>query len=217
MARATSDLQQAREAIGPEIDPQQAAGTVFENQGHLKMVTQCKTTHSAADWLQLEHGIYFAYNLVSDYSYRVRRVDVTFHDTESSRWERKQSAFLIEPTEEAAARLQRDVVRPPRAKDNQFNKKETANSALLQFLIGNTDYAIKRGSSGEGCCHNARLLAPAGSQSDWIAMPYDFDKAGIIPTEYALPDLQFRIRSVTELIYRGFCWHHDELIESIKL
>ncbi|MFT5500337.1 MAG: hypothetical protein ACI88G_000466 [Woeseiaceae bacterium] len=199
------------------IDPQQAAGTVFENQGHLKMVTQCKTTRSAADWLQLEYGIYLAYNQVSDYSYRARRVDVTFHDTESERWERKQSAFLIEPTADAAARLQREVIRPPRANANQFNKKETANSALFQFLIGNTDFAIKRGPSGEGCCHNNRLLAPAGSQGDWIALPYDFDQAGLINTDYALPDAQFRIKKVTARLYRGFCWHHDELIETVAL
>jgi hypothetical protein len=199
------------------IDPQQAAGTVFENQGHLKMVTQCKKTQSAADWLQIEHGIYLAYNQVSDYSYRVRRIDVTFHDTESGRWERKQSAFLIEPTEGAAARLQREVVRPPRTDANQLNKKETANSALFQFLIGNTDFAIKRGPSGEGCCHNNRLLAPAGSQVDWVALPYDFDQAGVINTNYALPDLQFRIKKVTARLYRGFCWHDDELKDSIAL
>lgn len=199
------------------IDPKQAVGTVFENQGRLKMVTQCKINLSGADWLQLEHGIYLAYNQVTEYSYRVRRIDVTFHDTESERWERKQSAFLIEPTEEAAARLQRDEIRPPRAKENQLSKKETANSVLFQFLIGNTDFAIKRGPSGEGCCHNMRLLASPGSQSDWVALPYDFDQAGIIHTTYALPDAQFHIKKVTARLYRGFCWHDDELTESIAL
>lgn len=199
------------------IDADQAAGTVFENQHHLKMVTQCKTTGSAADWLQLEYGIYLAYNQVTDYSYRARRIDVTFHDTESERWERVQSAFLIEPTEKAAARLQREVVRPPQTKANQLNKQETANNVLFQFLVGNTDFAIKRGPSGEGCCHNNRLIAAAGSQSDWIALPYDFDQSGLINTDYALPDVRFHIKKVTQRMYRGFCWHDDELRDSIAL
>ncbi len=199
------------------IDPQQAVGTVFEHQRRLKMVTKCRRNRPAADWLLLEYGIYLAYNVITDFSYRARRLEVTFRDTTSDRWERVQTAFLIEPTGEAAERLQRQVIRPPNVSANQFNRVEMAHNALFQYLIANTDFAVKRGPVSEGCCHNGRLLAPAGVRKDWIVLPYDFDQAGVINTEYALPDSRFRIRGVSTRLYRGFCWHNDELPESIAL
>ncbi|MBT6208695.1 MAG: hypothetical protein HOI35_01565 [Woeseia sp.] len=61
------------------------------------------------------------------------------------------------------------------------------------MLIANTDFSVKKGPSGEGCCHNGRVLATLGEQRAWIILPYDFDQAGIINTDYALPneDLDF--------------------------
>ena len=48
-------------------------------------------------------------------------------------------------------------------------------------------------------------------------MPYDFDQSGIINTEYALPSLDFHIRSVRQRLYRGRCAHNQQLGETIAL
>lgn len=199
------------------IDTDRAAGTLFAGQRRLKMVTQCKRRGSAPDWLLIEHGIYLAYNEITDFSFRTRLIEITFRDTESAKWEEAQTAFFIESVDEAASRLQRKAIRPPNISPEQFNKREMAHNALFQFLIGNTDFAVKRGPSGEGCCHNGRTLAEPGKQEDWVVLPYDFDQAGVMNTSYALPDERFRIRTVTTRLYRGFCWHNDELMESIAL
>jgi hypothetical protein len=61
------------------------------------------------------------------------------------------------------------------------------------------------------------VLAEQGSQVDWIVLPYDFDQAGIINTDYALPDERLGIKTVTSRLYRGFCWHSDLLPEAITL
>lgn len=193
-----------------------ARGTVFEGLHNLKLVTHCKSGQRASDWLLQEYGAYLGYNVISDYSFRVRRVETVYLDTESSRFKREETSFFIEPVEEAARRLERVTLRPPNVEQNQLNKVETARSALFQYLIGNTDYAVKRGPRGEGCCHNGRVLAPVGEQSDWIVLPYDFDQAGIVQTDYALPDERLRIRSVKDRLYRGFCWHNAELADAIK-
>ena len=29
-------------------------------------------------------------------------------------------------------------------------------------MIGNLDWSMRAGPAGEGCCHNSRLIAPAG-------------------------------------------------------
>jgi hypothetical protein len=199
------------------VDTGQAEGSVFAGQHKLKVVTQCERSSYGKDWLLLELGIYRAYNVITDYSYRVRRLQVTYQDVGSKRWERIQPAFIIESTGEVAERLQRKSIRPPSVNIEQYSVVETAHNLLFQYLIGNTDFAIKRGSSGEGCCHNGRVLATPGSQDNWVALPYDFDQAGLINTKYALPSKQFSISRVTRRLYRGFCSHNDALRDSITL
>jgi hypothetical protein len=92
-----------------------------------------------------------------------------------------------------------------------------AHGMLFQYFIGNTDFAVKRGPIGEGCCHNGRVFAHAGAQQDFNIVPYDFDQAGMVNTDYARPDKRLRINRVTTRLYRGFCWHNDQLAESIGL
>lgn len=194
-----------------ELSKSDTAGTIFEGQTRLKMVTQCTKRRDAEKWLLQELGIYRAYNEITDYSYRVRRLDVTYIDRESSRWKRIQPAFFIESTDEAANRLQLDSIRPPTIEPAQFNQTELAKNMLFQLLIANTDFSVKRGPSGEGCCHNGRVFAQPGEQKNWIILPYDFDQAGLIDTDYALPDRRLGIRGVTNRLYRGFCWQSNAL------
>jgi hypothetical protein len=184
-------------------------GTIFEGRRRLKMVTQCRRGSSARNWVQQEFGVYRAYNVLTEFSYRVRMLEVTYTDTNSNSRERVQPAFFIEPTGEVADRLQRKSIRPPEIKPAQFDESTTILGTLFQYLIGNTDFSVKRGPEGEGCCHNGRVLAPAGEQDGWVVLPFDFDQAGIINTDYALPDRRFAIRNVTSRLYRGYCWQNE--------
>lgn len=199
------------------LDESETTGTVFEGQHRLKIVTQCNKRSDGKKWLLQELGIYRAYNAVTDYSYRVRPFDVTYIDSDSSRWKRSQVAFFIEPTGKMADRLQLDSVRPPTIRPVQYHLAELANNLLFQLLIANTDFSAKSGPSGEGCCHNGRVLTVRGQQQNWIVIPYDFDQAGIINTDYALPDRRLGIRAVNSRLYRGFCWQSDSLQDAMDV
>ncbi len=192
-------------------------GTVFEDQRKLKMVTRCGRGSDMEAWLYQEYGIYRAYNVITDLSYRVRKLEVIYRDTESKRWKREFPAFFIESTRAVAARHNRVSIRPPYIEDNQYDLRETTNKLLFQYLIANTDFAVKKGPSGEGCCHNGRVIGERGSQSGWVVLPYDFDQAGIVNTDYALPDKRLRIRTVSTRLYRGFCWQNESLPDTIGL
>lgn len=198
-----------------EFEPAETKGTLFEGQKRLKMVTHCKRGKDGERWVLQELGIYRAYNVVTDYSYRVRRLDMTWRDAASQRWEREGPAFFIEDTDDLAARVGRQNIRPPEVQTEQYHLAETTHHILFQYLIANTDFSVKRGPQGEGCCHNARVIAEPGSQANWIVVPYDFDQAGIINTSYALPGRRLGIRRVTQRLYRGFCWQNDALADSI--
>lgn len=199
------------------FDPNETEGTLFEGQRKLKLVRQCTRGRKGQDWLLLEYGIYLAYNAVTDYSYRVRKLTVTYRDTESSGRERTQVAFFLEDDSSVARRLNRERIRPPEVKLAQMDPVETTHNLLFQYLIGNTDFAVKKGPKGEGCCHNGRVIAAAGEQRNWVVLPYDFDYAGIINTDYALPGMGLPLKRVTTRLYRGFCWQNDLLPDSIKL
>ena len=200
-----------------KFNPDETEGTLFEDQRSLKLVTKCMRDRSAEDWVYLELGAYRAFNVITPNSYRARQLIVTYRDTERSGREQVRPAFLLEPDSQVEKRLGLERIRPPRVDPAQMSVTEVTHNLLFQYLIGNTDFAVKRGPAGEGCCHNGRVFARAGTQQDWIILPFDFDQAGIINTSYAIPYERLEIRRVTSRLYRGFCWQNEELNESIRL
>lgn len=199
------------------FDPDETRGTLFEDQRGLKLVTRCMRTSSGADWVHLELGIYRAFNVITENSFRARRLNIIYRDTESRRRDRVQPAFILEPDRQLGKRIGRKRIRPTQVDPVQMSARETTNNLLFQYLISNTDFAVKRGPSGEGCCHNGRVFARPGEQRDWIIVPFDFDQSGLINTNYALPDERLPILRVTSRLYRGFCWQNETLPESIGL
>jgi hypothetical protein len=190
-------------------------GTLFEGQHELKLVRQCVRDRNARNWLHLEYAIYRAFNVITDYSFRVRKLNVTYRETGKGGGA-TQPAFFIEDEGNLAQRLNRERIRPPEVEHEQMEVVEITNFMLFQYLVGNTDFAVRRGPKGEGCCHNGRVIAEAGKQKDWVIVPYDFDYAGIIDTDYALPSLKLPIKQVSQRLYRGFCWQNDLLPASIE-
>lgn len=192
-------------------------GTIFAGQKRLKIVTQCKKGDSGEKWLLQELGIYRAYNVISDYSYRTRRIDITYRNSESKGRDRTQAAFFIESTGEMADRLRLDSIRPPTIQNFQYEPTELTNNLLFQLLIANTDFSVRVGPTGEGCCHNGRVLTIPGGQDNWIVVPYDFDQAGVINADYALADRRLGIRRVTQRKYRGYCSQNELLPAALDL
>jgi hypothetical protein len=199
------------------FDPRETAGTLFEGQRNLKLVRQCKRGKASRDWVYLELGVYRAYSVITDYSFTSRQLNVTFRDTESGNREYVQPGFFLEDDKRLAKRVNRQRIRPPKVEFGQMAAVATTHKLLFQFLIGNTDFAVKRGPSGEGCCHNGRVIAEDGKHDDWIVVPYDFDYAGIINANYAAPAEALPISRVTTRLYRGFCWQNETLPDSIEL
>ncbi|TDJ36951.1 MAG: hypothetical protein E2O53_02690 [Gammaproteobacteria bacterium] len=199
------------------FNPDETRGTLFEDQRSLKLVTRCMRTSSGTDWVYLELGIYRAFNVITENSFRARQLNITYRDTESRGRGRVQPAFILEPDHQLGKRTGRKRIRPPKVDAVQMSARDMTNNLLFQYLIGNTDFAVKRGPSGEGCCHNGRVLARPGEQRDWIIVPFDFDQSGLINTDYALPDERLPIRRVTSRLYRGFCWQNAVLPESVAL
>jgi hypothetical protein len=192
-------------------------GTLFAGQNKLKVVTRCRTGDKFERYLLQEFSIYGAFNVLSDRSFRVRMLNVTYVDTSGKRKDETHSSYFIETDKEVAARYgmeDRDIEKA------QFSKLDPAHASklsLFQYLIGNTDWSMTSGPPGAGCCHNNKLIVTPGSESGWILLPYDFDQSGLINTSYSEPSEMLGIRSVRTRVFRGRCSNIDQLADTIVI
>jgi len=199
------------------FEKKQVKGTIFAGQKKLKIVTQCKSGKGYLDFLRHEYGIYKAYNVVADPSFRVRLVSIMFRDAQKKRKDEVHVAFFIESIKEVAARLDMESVKHNKIPPAHLNPANSSIYELFQFLIANTDWSKTKGPGDEECCHNGKVLRTPGTDSGWVVLPYDFDQAGLINVPYAVPHERLPIRRVTQRLFRGRCEFIDHMDATIEL
>jgi hypothetical protein len=183
-------------------------GTLFAGSNKLKLVTHCRngsTPNSQA--LLKEHLAYRIFNQVTDNSYRVRLMRVTYVDSDRKDRKRTYFAFLIEHREQVAKRIGFAVNSMEAAEIKLLDPVQTNLGSVFQYMIANTDFSPIRAAAGEPCCHNNVLF---GDQNGAIlGIPYDFDMSGIVNAPYAVPNPRFGLRNVRERLYRGRCVNNE--------
>ena len=182
----------------------ETGGTVFEGQNKLKLVTHCSDSEAAQANLLQEYTAYKIFNLISDISYKVRLVRVTYTDTdEPEKGETFVSyGFFIESSSELADRAGGETVEEPAVYLSSFESRHAAAVFVFQYLIGNTDWSLVANEADEFCCHNGDLF---NIGPDRYVVPYDFDLSGLVNASYARPDSSLHMRNVTQRRYRGYC------------
>ncbi|WP_255594371.1 hypothetical protein [Pontibacter sp. HSC-14F20] len=184
------------------------AGTIFEGQNKLKLVTHCV----GEEYVLREYLVYKVYNLLSEESYRVRLCQVTYQDSIGRRKEEVRYAFLIEDDKAMAKRTKLKLIPGKRIIGMEhLNQLAMARLALFQYMIGNTDWSVPYR-------HNIDLLAP-DSLSVPTPVPFDFDYAGIVGTPYAAPPPELGIKSVKERLYRAYSFPenvHREVVNTFN-
>jgi hypothetical protein len=196
-----------------------ATGTTFRGQKSLKMVTHCEKGSIYEQYYLLEMVIYEMYRQLTDYSFRVRPLKISYQDTKNDKVDGPRFAFLIEDDSDVAERHDLKKLKIPRISHRRLESDVTGIFALFQYMIGNVDWAALQGPDPEECCHNVKLIAPRPlADDDWVyPVPYDFDSAGLINAKYAAPPDGLPIKNVTQRLYRGYCWHNDGLDKAREL
>ncbi len=186
------------------------AASLLAGQRRMKLVTHCRGSAGFQQYLLLEYAAYRIFNLLSPTSYRARLATINYVEP-NGRNLTTRLGFFIEDTADVARRNGlRQAVVGDRIPSQQLEARQAARVALFQYMIGNLDWSMRAGPAGEGCCHNARLLAGAGGAM--VPIPYDFDYSGLVDAPYAVPPEQFKIRSVRSRVYQGFCRHNGAAI-----
>ena len=190
----------------------QVAGTLFDQQNKLKMVVHCKDSGRYQQSVLREYLAYRILNALTDRSFQVRLLDVTYVDSENRRPRMVRSAFLIEHENRLADRLgmQRLNIFPERVADIQADHLNL--TSIFQYLIGNTDFSPILGSKGE-CCHNYSLFGT--DDGPLLAISYDFDLSGFVNTPYAKPETGLGIDNVRQRLYQGFCVNNRHVEASV--
>lgn len=183
--------------------------TLFHKQDKLKLVTHCKVTSRYEQALLREYLAYRILNVLTDVSYRVRLMKITYVDTEGKHNDVTQHGFVIEHKDRFSKRIGAEPLDIPKTSVRALDSKYTNLSSIYQYMIGNTDFSPIRAAPGESCCHNFELFGNEGEAI--LAVPYDFDQSGLVDAPHAVPNERFKLSSVRKRLYRGRCVNNEHL------
>lgn len=195
------------------FDEESRKGTPFQGEGSLKLVTHCD---DGRRWLQynvLEMIAYRLYNLMTEYSFRIRPLQIRYRDVDRDKEAEARFGFVIEDVDQLAERNGMQEIETGRISPSRLEPRAVSQAAVFQYLVGNLDWSALTGPGGE-CCHNVKLIGVSADAEHFVPVPYDFDATGFVDAHYAVPPEGLRVRSVRTRLYRGYCAHNDYLAET---
>lgn len=162
----------------------------YDSLDILKLVLQCRSNKGTISYVNKERLIYDLYGLIDTASMRAKIVNVEFWND----GEKKESlaGFLVETEDHYSKRLDSKIAESGKLNDSILKRDHYLKMTFFQYMIGNVDWAIRDK-------HNVEIIQTA--QGKYIAVPYDFDYAGLVNTDYAVPHESLPIDEVTERLY----------------
>ena len=191
-------------------------GTLLTGQDKLKLVTHCRTRESRYEnYLLREYLAYRLFAALSDASFRVRLLRITYVDNQDGS-DLTRYGFVIEEDKAVRKRngLKNVKARLVRHDDHDASRQNLVH--VFQYMIGNTEYSLTSPEPNKNCCHNMDL-ASATRQPPYIALPFDFDFSGLVGAEYAEPNPRYPIRTVDTRFYKGLCKNNELLPATLDL
>lgn len=186
----------------------QSRGTLFDGQDKLKMVNTCQIRRTAnQDYTLKEYLAYRLFNQLTDSSFRVRLMRITYKNTQKNGDSLTRFAFFIENEEELANRINAKIYNATNVHPEETERSFMNLVDVFQYMIGNTDYSVTEP-------HNM-VIAGTDPFRPPLAIPYDFDWCGLVDAPYATPSPEIGIENVRQRVYMGFCRSEEELNASL--
>jgi hypothetical protein len=180
--------------------------------GKLKLVPQCNTGKEKEDYVLREYLAYKLFNVLTDTSFRVRLLTVTYIDSKKNRKPVKQYGFFIEPVEMILARTKTIQIKSTALNQKSIIPGIMDRLAIFNFMIGNYDWSVPG-------LHNILALKPLEYEPDGrlIAVPHDFDWTGLVNAAYAIPTEAVGTENVRERIFMGVCRSREVFYKELDL
>ena len=186
--------------------------TQLEQQSTLKFVTHCKNSKTNQIYLFKEYLVYKLYNVVTDFSLRVRLVQVDYIDSNQKQKTFTKYGFLIEHIDKLAERQNCVEVENEQLAQKWMSKEIMPLLCVFQYMIGNTDWSLAG-------LHNIKVLKSNNyATTEPYPIPYDFDYAGLVDADYAVPTEGLGLTTVKERAYRCICFGDEtSIFKSVDL
>jgi hypothetical protein len=187
--------------------------SLFHKQDKLKLVTHCRDkSRRYEQTLMNEFLAYRILNQLTDISFRVRLLRITYVDTDGADADRTAYGFLIEHKDRLSKRLGQQPLNIAKTTVRSLELEYTNLISVFHFMIGNTDFSPIAGPEAS-CCHNHVLIGEEGKPL--LSVPYDFDQSGIVDAPYGITNPRFRLRDARQRLYRGRCINNGYLEGSL--
>lgn len=173
----------------------------FSNKDKVKLVLQCSTYKSQVISAKKEHLVYELYRQIDTLGLRSKLINVNLITEEDD--EDLYLGFILEDEENLARRVGGKVVEKGIVQSEAMQRESYLKMVFFQYMICNTDWSV----SGR---HNIETVLLDG-EIRLFAVAYDFDYAGIVGQEYAVPSDVFPIMDVDQRYFRLKNLTRDEL------
>ncbi|MFK8161948.1 MAG: hypothetical protein AB8H12_05740 [Lewinella sp.] len=181
-----------------------AAG--LETFDKYKLVSTCSSDPLAGNLVLKEYLAYRAYNLLTENSFRVQRLTITYVDANGNHPDRVEEGFIIEETDELAARLQLEEVESAIGQPAYaYEPAAEATQALMQYMVSNGDWSMV-------LARNIKVYKRADDQL--VPVGYDFDFSGWVGAPYASPTSDIGQQSIYQRVYQGYV-QSDKLMREV--
>jgi len=167
----------------------------------IKLVPECRYGSQNENYVLREYLVYKLFNVLTDTSFRVRLLTITYLDSEKKKKPVKQFGFFIEPVEMLTSRTNTIQVSSGNITQKNIVPEIMDRIAIFNYMIGNYDWSIP----GQHNIKVIKSLVVIDSVPLGIAVPYDFDWTGIVDAAYAIPAENVGTQSVRERIFQGIC------------
>jgi len=180
--------------------------------GKLKLQPQCNSGKDKEEYVLREYLAYKLFNVMTDTSFRVRLLSVTYLDSKKDRKPVKQYGFFIEPAEMLAGRTNSMLIKSKTITQRSIIPWIMDRMAIFNYMIGNYDWSVP----GQ---HNVLVIKsqvpdPYGRG---IAIPHDFDWTGLVNASYAIPAENVGTSNVRERIFGGLCRKKEVFYDMLSL
>jgi hypothetical protein len=181
----------------------------FEGIDKLKLVSYCRLGYQ--NYVLKEYLIYKLYNVLTDNSLKVRLMKTNYINTSKPGKPLSEFGFVIEPITLFEKRTNSGEVNPKSITQKNIKPEMMDRLAIFNYMIGNTDWSVP-------ILHNVLVFSQSKSERPDLGMivPYDFDYAGLVDAEYAVPFEGLGIKSVRERRYLGICRDKDVYLNDLK-
>jgi len=175
----------------------------------VKVVTHCM--YGNENYLFKEYLIYRLYNLLTEYSFRVRLAKIEYISTAKKSKTISSYCFLIEPFDMMAERTKTVPVNSLTLTHKNIIPGMMDRVTIFNYMIGNTDWTVTYQ-------HNCKVLTGNFPESPGlgIPVPYDFDYSGLVDAHYATPAEHLGLESVRQRRYLGLCRTEDAFKNALK-